>query len=88
MQTAVFRYFARNAALGVLWFIGLFTWDALDSWWSLNRATNRIQSDTSTIEALTGAAIDFVLGAAGAYLTMGLMAAVMLHLLLSILFEQ
>jgi arylsulfatase A-like enzyme len=71
----------RDVLLGVAWFVGLFLWDALDSIFNLRRAMGRIQTDTSTVEALRGAVIDFTLGAAGAYLTMGLMAGIMLTLL-------
>jgi len=87
MSSSITSSLKRNLVLGVVWFLSLFTWDALDSWWSLRRATTRIQSDPSTIDALKSSAIEFVLGAAGAYIVMGLMAAIMLHLLLAILHE-
>ena len=87
MSSSITTSLKRNVALGIAWFASLFIWDALDSWWSLSRATTRIQSDASTIDALKSSAIDFVLGAAGAYLLMGLMAAVMLHFVLGVLHE-
>ena len=75
----------RNLILGVLWFAGLFIWDALDSLFSLQRATERIKTDDTTVAALQGAVLEYVSGAAGAYIAMGLMAGIMLMLINGVL---
>ncbi|MGB0637852.1 MAG: sulfatase family protein [Myxococcota bacterium] len=82
------RQIRRNILFGVVWFIGLFTWDALDSYYSIQRATSRINTDKTTITQLKGAVTDYVIGAGMAYLCMGIMAGIMLHLLIRILHPQ
>ena len=78
----------RDLVYGVLWFTILFVWDALDSLIYLKRATGRIRTDETTVQQLQGAVVEFVTGAALAYLTMGLMAGIMLHLLIRILHPE
>ena len=69
----------RDIVAGILWFIGLFTWDAIDSYYQLKRATGRIKTDEATMEAVEGAVASFVGGAAAAYVYMGVLAGVLLH---------
>lgn len=78
----------RNILMGLIWFIILFVWDSLDSLFYLRRATARIKTDETTVSQLQGAVIDYVLGAGSAYLVMGLMAGVMLHLLMRMLHPE
>ena len=75
----------RTILFGVLWFTILFAWDAADSWFYLRRATSRIKTDETTVEQLKGAVLEYVTGAGAAYILMGLMAGVMLHIVLNIL---
>lgn len=75
----------RNLLFGVGWFIILFVWDAADSWFYLQRATSRIKTDETTVEQLKGAVFEYVSGAGAAYILMGLMAGVMLHIVMQIL---
>ena len=75
----------RNILLGLFWFIALFVWDALDSLFYLKRATSRIKTDETTVSQLKGAVLDYVTGAASAYLLMGIMAGIMIHLIMRIL---
>ena len=82
------RTIRRDILFGVFWFIGLFTWDALDSYYSIQRATSRINTDKTTVAQLKGAVVDYVIGAGMAYLCMGIMAGIMLHLLIRILHPQ
>jgi arylsulfatase A-like enzyme len=63
-------------------------WDALDSYFNLNRAMGRIQTDPTTVNALRGAVTEFIAGAALAYLCMGLMAGLMATLLCRIWAER
>ena len=78
----------RDLIYGIFWFVVLFVWDALDSLIYLKRATGRIKTDETTVQQLQGAVLEFVTGAALAYLTMGLMAGIMLHLLIRILHPE
>lgn len=78
----------RDLIYGVFWFIVLFVWDTLDSLIYLRRATGRIKTDETTVQQLQGAVLEFITGAALAYLTMGLMAGIMLHLLIRILHPE
>ena len=75
----------RDIVAGILWFIGLFTWDAIDSYYQLKRATGRIKTDEATMEAVEGAVASFVGGAAAAYVVMGVLAGVLLHCVVRLL---
>ena len=79
---------ARDAITGVLWFVGLFIWDAVDSYYRLKRATGRIKTDATTMDAVEGAVLSFVGGAAAAYVFMGLMAGLLLHCIIRVLHSQ
>ena len=79
---------ARDAITGVLWFVGLFIWDAVDSYYRLKRATGRIKTDSTTMDAVEGAVLSFVGGAAAAYVFMGLMAGLLLHCVIRVLHSQ
>lgn len=75
----------RNIALGIGWFAVLFIWDALDSLFYLRRATARIKTDETTVTQLKGAVLEYVASVATAYLVMGLLAGIMIHLVMHIL---
>jgi len=85
MQNPSRHPFSRDVIAGVLWFSGLFVWDAVDSYYQLKRATGRIKTDASTMEAVEGAVLSFVGGAAAAYLFMGLMMGLLLHCIMRLL---
>ena len=85
MQTHSRHPLSRDIIAVTLWFIGLFVWDAVDSYYQLKRATQRINTDSATMDAVEGAVLSFVSGAAAAYLFMGVMAGLLLHCVVRLL---
>jgi len=80
--------FRRNLVLALVWLVGLFVVDAVDSYFSLIRSTKRIRSDDETVALLESAVVEYVIQCAASYLLVGLMVGVVLHLLIRVYHPQ
>ena len=71
----------RALRFGFLWFLGLFGFDALSSYWELRKALTRMEADPDAINIARREVGVYILHAVLVYAVMGIISGILLHLL-------
>ncbi len=69
-----------DLSFGLGWFVGLYTYDLLTSYWLVTGALRKVRGDPEVTRTVVWAVIEQIARMFGVYLLMGLVAGLMLHL--------